>query len=198
MSNDERIHKTGFAEKGSDSRRETERMSAALKKLRSELQRKPMNGQHLDVRVVERTKNRNRARDTFLDKPGRKEEQNLIKMLERDLAVVTQRLAALGKELIEYGRQLVAQEDEYNYRFGADPSIAVLGPKSLEKSLTTTFAIGFPRLSSGYYKLLCYVDEDLSVSSIQLNQRVDPHFPHIWSKRVTECLANCETSSIFS
>jgi hypothetical protein len=113
-----------------------------------ELQRNPMDEKHLDVRVVERTKNRNRARDLFLNKPMRKQEQSRIKRLERDLAVVTQHFAAVGKELIEYSHQLVAQEGEYNCRFGADPTVAVLAPKSPKKRPTTMFANRLPRLSS--------------------------------------------------
>jgi hypothetical protein len=116
--------------------------------MRDELQRNPMADQHLDVRVVERTKNRNKARDVFLNGPIRREEQTSIKRLERHLAVVTQQLAALGKELIQYRHQLVAQEGEYNCRFGADPTVAVLAPKSPKRRPTTMFANRLPRLSS--------------------------------------------------
>jgi hypothetical protein len=139
----------GCARREAEMRREVEigRLESQMR-AESELQRKPMSDQHLDVRIIERTKNRNRARDMFLSKPGRKEEQNWIKRLERHLAVVTQQLAALGKELIQYRHQLVAQEGEYNCRFGADPTVAVLAPKSPRRRPTTMFANRLPRLSS--------------------------------------------------
>jgi hypothetical protein len=103
----------------------------------------------LDVQIAEKTKIRNRTRDQFLHKPMRREEHAIIQRLERTLAIKTQQLATIGKELLGYRHQLIIQEDEYNCRFGVDPSVAVLGPKGPEKARpATSTAHRLPRLSA--------------------------------------------------
>jgi hypothetical protein len=58
----------------------------------------------------------------------RREEMEIIKKLERQLSITTHQLATIGKDLLLFRHQLVQQEDEYNNRFGADPSVAILSP----------------------------------------------------------------------
>jgi intracellular sulfur oxidation DsrE/DsrF family protein len=93
--------------------------------------------QELEGKIYENTKKRNLAKDQFQKKAMRKEEQSIIQKLERHLAIKTQQLATIGKELLEYRHVYILQEDEYNNRFGADPTVGVLAPKSPKKRPTT-------------------------------------------------------------
>jgi hypothetical protein len=67
----------------------------------------------------------------------RREELEIIRKLERNLSVTTHKLATIGRDLLLFRQHLVNQEDEYNNRFGADPSVAVLRPLSPKKRPAT-------------------------------------------------------------
>jgi hypothetical protein len=128
--------------------KERSKFELTLAGLLAEYRERPGNGNNeLDMKVTEKTKARNRARDQFLQKPMRKEEHAIVQRLERALALKTQQLVTVGKELLLYRQQLITQEDEYNCRFGVDPSVAVLAPKGAEKKRpTTSMAHRLPKL----------------------------------------------------
>jgi hypothetical protein len=103
----------------------------------------------LDSRITELKRAKERARDLFLHKPMRKEEQNSVQRLERNLAIKTNQLAAVGRELLNFRHQLMTQEDEYNSRFGVDPSVAVLAMKNNENTRpATNLGQRLPRLTT--------------------------------------------------
>jgi hypothetical protein len=87
--------------------------------------------------LVQKTKERDAAKHRYMSKPMRREELEIVKRVDRQLAIKTQQLATVGKELLLYRQHLVHQEDEYNNRFGADPSVAILRPKSAKKRPST-------------------------------------------------------------
>jgi ribosomal 50S subunit-associated protein YjgA (DUF615 family) len=104
----------------------------------------------LDSKLEEVSRKRNKAKEQFMHLPMRKQEETAIEKLERDLAHKTQQLATVGKELIQYRHRLIHQEDEYNYRFGAEPTVGILAPlvKTVKKRPTTMFSHRLPRMNS--------------------------------------------------
>jgi predicted GNAT family acetyltransferase len=105
-------------------------------------------GRQLDLRLVEATRERNRARDQCMSVPMRREERVVIQKMERNLAFQTQHLTTVGKEVLQCRHQLSAREDLYNGRFGADPAVAVLQRKAPKVRRAATYARRLPRLST--------------------------------------------------
>lgn len=92
----------------------------------------------LDRKILEMTERRDKAKLASLNKPMRKEEISIIKRLEGQLSVTTSHLTAVGRDLLQYRQQLISQEGEYNVRFGADRSVAIMKPS--KRRPTTTMA----------------------------------------------------------
>jgi hypothetical protein len=105
-------------------------------------------GRQLDLRLIEATRERNRARDQFVSIPMRREEQIVIQKLEKNLAFQTQQLATVGKEVLQYRHQLSAREDLYNGRFGAEPAVAVMPTKGPKVRPATNYVRRLPRLGT--------------------------------------------------
>jgi hypothetical protein len=105
-------------------------------------------GRLIDAELADRTHARDRARDEFLQQSAREEEQSLLQRLGQTLDIKTQQLVALGKDLIGFRQKLITQEGEYNFRFGVDPTVALLAPKiSARRRPATAIGHRLPSLS---------------------------------------------------